>query len=109
MVAFQASQIRYLAFAILASVGLSSASCLAQDGPPTVTVESCTTCHGPFGRSLGDMPTIAGMDEAEMAKALIDFRAGLRTGTIMGRLAGAFTDADISAITQYFSQIEEAG
>ena len=38
----------------------------------------CADCHGDDGMGDEDIPTIAGMDAAEHAKALADFKSGAR-------------------------------
>jgi sulfide dehydrogenase cytochrome subunit len=81
----------------------------AEGSRSIVTVESCTTCHGPGGLSRGEIPTIAGLDVHDLSKALTEFRDGSRTGTIMGRLVGALSDDDIAAISEYFATIGETG
>lgn len=103
------SQIRHLllgaSVAILSVVGEATADGL----PSTVTVEACTTCHGPDGVSMGEMPTIAGQDANALAEALRGFRDGNRSGTIMGRLAGPLSDDEIAAISGYFAAKPGAG
>jgi cytochrome c553 len=97
------------AILVAALLGFAPIPVWADEMPPTVTAESCTSCHGPKGRSAGAIPTIAGMAAKDIATALTEYRDGARTGSIMGRLSGALGDAEIAAIASYFSSIEEAG
>lgn len=83
--------------------GLASAGA-AQEARP-VNAESCTSCHGPGGVSLGAIPTIAGQDVAELDAALRGYRDGTRHGTIMGRLVGPLSDAEIVEISAYFAAL----
>lgn len=96
-----------LAFAGLAAAALPVA---AQDkGRPTgeLIAMNCGTCHGTYGRAFNDsMPPLAGMDEDKFVAAMIAFRDGTRPGTIMGRLAPAFSEDDYRAIAAYFAAQE---
>lgn len=69
---------------------------LAADDP--IGIESCTSCHGPAGRSPAAMPVLAGRPAAEIAEKLAGFRNGTLTGTIMHRLAAPLSDGDIAAL-----------
>ncbi len=95
-------------FAIIASVLASAGIACAADGPRSVTVEACTTCHGPGGISHGTMPTIAGMDSETLAEVLLAFRDGSLESTVMGRLVGPLSDEDIAGIAAYFAALPGA-
>ena len=75
----------------------------AADARPIVLARACNSCHGPDGYSPGAVPTIRGMPPQTFITAMQDFRSGQRTGTIMGRLAKAYTDAEIRAMADYFA------
>jgi len=96
--------------AVIATLTLMSAPAAAQD-PTRPTGEliamNCGTCHGTYGQAFDDsMPPLAGMDEDKFVSAMIAFRDGKRPGTIMGRLAPAFTEDDYRAIADYFAAQE---
>lgn len=38
----------------------------------------CSDCHGDDGLGDDETPSIAGMDQAELAKALLDYKTGAR-------------------------------
>jgi len=89
---------------------VASTLCAGAAGLATsVTVESCTTCHGRAGVSQGEMPTIAGQEASQIAEALHGFQDGTRTNTIMERLVGPFSVEDITAISAYFAALPGAG
>jgi len=96
----------FAAAASALAVGLAGAG--AAEVPPTATIESCTSCHGPGGVSLGAIPSIAGQDVAELDAALRAYRDGSRAGSIMGRLVGPLSDAEIVEISAYFASMPEA-
>jgi cytochrome c553 len=46
---------------------------------------------------------LAGLDPVAMVRALQDFRAGRRPGTVMDRIAKGFTDEEIQAIAAWWA------
>ena len=70
-----------------------------------LSAEGCYGCHGPSGTGAGGIPAIAGRDAAELRAQMLAFRANERPGTIMGRIARGYTDAEIAAIAEHFAQI----
>jgi cytochrome c553 len=46
---------------------------------------------------------LAGRDRAEIVKAMQDFRSGVRSATVMDRIAKGFTDAEIQAIAAWYA------
>lgn len=82
---------------------------LCAGAPQTVSaqaplaVEGCVGCHGPNSGGSGSIAGIAGRDAREISTALLAFRAGERSGTIMGRIAKGYTDDEIAAIAAYLA------
>jgi sulfide dehydrogenase cytochrome subunit len=68
-----------------------------------LAVEGCVGCHGPNAGGSGSVAGIAGRDAREISTALLAFRAGERTGAIMGRIARGYTDDEIAAIAAYLA------
>lgn len=92
----------------LALVALCAAPAIAQERASAELIAfNCGTCHGTFGRAFNDsMPPLAGMDPDKFVTAMIAFRDDSRPGTIMSRLAPAFTEDDYRAIAEYFAAQE---
>lgn len=68
-------------------------------------VQSCMACHGPMGASVAaPMPIIGGQTEGYITAAMMAFRDGSRPSSVMGRLAKAYTDAEIAAMAKYLSE-----
>ena len=44
-----------------------------------------------------------GLDQAQIERALQEFRAGTRTGSVMDRIAKGFTDQEIQAIAAWYA------
>ncbi len=69
-----------------------------------VLTNTCYSYHGTDGKSVGDMPTIAGKSEKFIAEKLKSFRKGTDDPTVMNRIAKGFTDAEIEAIAKFFAK-----
>jgi sulfide dehydrogenase cytochrome subunit len=83
-------------------LALSAAPALAQ---APLAAEGCIGCHGPGGTGAGGIPALAGRDAAELRALMIAFRANERPGTIMGRVARGYTDAEIAAMSEHFARL----
>jgi cytochrome subunit of sulfide dehydrogenase len=96
---------------IAAGVALAASSmpAVAQQIDGRVIASSCMNCHGPDGKSPGDIPSIAGKSEDYIKNAMIDFRDGKRTGasaTVMPRFAKGLSDAEIDAVSKYIATLK---
>ena len=67
----------------------------------------CANCHGPDGRSPGQIVSIAGLPEAVLLAQLKAFKSDTPPPgtTVMNRLAKGYTDEQLSALASYFSKI----
>ena len=76
----------------------------SSEGPPTETIaRNCTGCHGPDGKSPGNIPVIAGKPADDLAKKMMEFRDGKRESTLMVRIMKGFADEDIRRLAEYFA------
>lgn len=62
---------------------------------------ACAGCHGTTGHSQGAVPSLAGMNPALFSKRMQAFKNG--DGTIMNRIAPAYTAKDIDTLARYFA------
>ena len=67
---------------------------------------NCFTCHGPDGRSPGDIPSLNGKSAEALVKSIQDFKSGARPSTVMARHAKGYSDAEIAAIAKYISSFK---
>ena len=91
------------------ALAASGAPAQAQQADGRLLALSCMNCHGPGGKSPGDIPSIAGKSEDYIKNALIDFRDGKRSGTastVMTRLAKGYTDDEIAAVSKYVATLK---
>lgn len=70
---------------------------------------TCAGCHGTNGvPAVSYIPPLAGLAEDEFTKAMVAYRDGTRTATIMNRVAPAFSDEEIAAMAAYFASLPPA-
>jgi cytochrome c553 len=65
----------------------------------------CAGCHGDKGQGMGPNPGLAGKPEADLLKALNDFKSG-RTTSIMHGLAASLSDQDMENLAAYYASLK---
>ena len=66
--------------------------------------EVCAACHGMDGNSpTPDYPKLGGQYEDYLAKALRDYKSGVRKNAIMAGFAGALTRQDIANLAAHYA------
>src|SRR5438105_4395839 len=66
--------------------------------------EVCTACHGEDGNSpTADYPKLAGQHPDYLAKALRDYKSGMRKNAIMAGFAAALSKDDIENLAEYYA------
>jgi cytochrome c553 len=67
----------------------------------------CAACHGAdFSTPVSaDIPLLAGQHEDYLARALSDYKSGVRKNPVMGGQAGALSEQDIVDIAAYVSSL----
>jgi len=97
---------RRLAFALGLFAAVSAATAQAQTPPPPsgrTLAATCSGCHGPSGRSAGEIPSIFGRTEAQIVQAMQEFKTDRRPATVMNRHAKGFSDDEIVALAKEIS------
>ena len=79
---------------------------LAGDASGRAIGATCNGCHGTNGISQGAAPSIKGLPEAYLDQTMQQFKSGARPGTIMGRIAKGYSDAEIAAVSKYFAELK---
>jgi sulfide dehydrogenase cytochrome subunit len=74
-----------------------------------LAAQGCLGCHGATGAGSAAIPGLAGRPAAELSAAMLAFRANERPGTIMGRIARGYTDAEIAAMAAHFAALPAGG
>ena len=90
--------------ALAATIGLASivAAVVASAEPPAGAA-ACSGCHPASPRVTSPVPRLSGLDRTAIVRAMQDFKAGRRTGTVMDRIAKGFTDDEIEAIAAWYA------
>ncbi len=66
--------------------------------------EICEACHGLDGNSqVPDYPKLGGQRQDYLAKALRDYKSGLRKNPIMAGMAAPLSAADIDNVAAYYA------
>lgn len=97
--------LKLINLALLAG-GLAMSSTPWAAGPtPAMLSNTCSACHGQFGQAVGpSIPTLAGQPASYIADSMKKFKSGERSGTVMNRVARAYSDDDFNAMGEFFSQ-----
>lgn len=86
---------------LLASLALALPSlnqAAAAEAPAPLAAHACAGCHGVGARGAGDIVALAGRPKEDIVSAMAAFRSGERQGTIMGRIARGYSEAEIASI-----------
>lgn len=94
----------FLLAAALAATSLTASAADIDAGKKKVQ-EVCAACHGIDGATptAPDYPKLAGQYPDYLAKALRDYKTGMRKNPIMAGMAAPLTDKDIENLAAYFS------
>lgn len=91
------------ALALAAAAPLAGAQTMAER--EKYWAASCAACHGFEGRSVSEVPALAGKSKADLYKALLDFKSGAtKTATVMHQHAKGYSDAQLEAMADFFSK-----
>ncbi len=91
----------------LVASGLSPALAAQDDAKAVGWAAGCFACHGPDGRSEGGMPTLAGQSAAGIYQALVEFKSGKRTATVMDRHAKGYSNDQLRRIADVLGAAKE--
>lgn len=91
--------VRHLFMAVV--IGLPAVSVA---GPSAQALAfTCAGCHGTDGSSVGpSSPSIAGMDPDVFTDAMLEYKNGKRSATIMDRIARGYTEEQIRGMGFFF-------
>ena len=74
----------------------------AADLPPPGAA-SCSGCHAASAAVDTPVPRLAGVKADDIAAAMRAYKSGDKAGTIMGRVAKGFDDAEIGAVAAWWA------
>lgn len=78
----------------------------AEEVPVTTLAHGCIACHGADATPRGgEIPPLAGRDAEALLDLLQAYRSdGAAESTSMHRLTGGYSDDELAALAQYFSE-----
>ena len=96
---------------IVLSLLVTGVALMASDG--AALYKKCAACHGANGekKALGKSEIINTMSKEELTTSLKEYKAGTRNTKGMGALmkgqVASYTEADITAVSEYISSIKQ--
>ena len=97
---------RLTAIIIVASFGVAGVAQAAGNAAAGKDKSAvCAGCHGDKGQGMGPNPALAGKPEADLVKALKDFKSG-RVNSVMHGLAASLSDQDIENLAAYYASLK---
>ncbi|MGD2073606.1 MAG: c-type cytochrome [Gammaproteobacteria bacterium] len=96
-----------LRYAILCAVLGAPSPLLAADASGQAIAYTCAGCHGTNGVSQGSAPSLAGEKAENLKEMLLDYKNDKEEGTIMNRIAKGYSDAELAAVAEFFSEQEQ--
>lgn len=88
--------------ASFAAAGVAQAAGNAAAGKDKSAV--CAGCHGDRGQGIAPNPALAGKPEANLVKALKDFKSG--RPSVMHGLAASLSDQEIENLAAYYASLK---
>ncbi len=82
---------------------ITSTTAIAQPNGKLLAAQ-CFQCHGPNGRSTGEIDSLAGESAAEIYDELVEFKFEPKND-IMNLQARIYTDAEMRAIANYIGTL----
>jgi cytochrome c553 len=85
----------------LAAIGAAQAAGDVAAGKAKAAM--CAACHGEKGEGVAPNPKLAGVPEADLLKALKDYKSGAKANPIMSGLAATLSDQDMENLAAYYA------
>lgn len=63
----------------------------------------CANCHGTNGKSIAEVPSLAGQPANVIVQKMKDYRDGKLPASIMHQLAKGYSDEQVALMANYFS------
>ena len=92
--------------AVLGTALAGAASAQASTSPTLARnlAAQCANCHGTNGKSVAEVPSLAGQPAAVIVQKMKDYRDGKLPASIMHQLSKGYTDDQVALMADYFSK-----
>ncbi len=68
---------------------------------------ACSGCHGSDGQfDKPGLPRLKSRNRQALEKSLLDYKYDRKSASIMGRITKGYTDAELKAVAEYFSDLK---
>lgn len=74
----------------------------ADDTQGAQLAATCASCHIPVGKGAG-IPSIAGLDEASITRAMLAYKASERPSHVMHAVALSLSEEELASIARYLA------
>ena len=64
----------------------------------------CANCHGTNGKSVAEVPSLAGQPAMVIVQKMKDYRDGKLPASIMHQLTRGYSDEQVALMADYFSK-----
>jgi cytochrome subunit of sulfide dehydrogenase len=64
----------------------------------------CANCHGTNGKSVAEVPSLAGQQASVIVQKMKDYRDGKLPASIMHQLSKGYSDEQVALMADYFSK-----
>ena len=89
---------------VTALFGTASAQAPASPTLGRNLAAQCANCHGTNGKSVAEVPSLAGQPAALTVQKMKDYRDGKLPASIMHQLAKGYTDEQVVLMADFFSK-----
>jgi cytochrome c553 len=95
------------AFVLVSSLGVAGAAQAAGDATAgKAKAAMCAGCHGEKGEGIAPNPKLAGIPEADLLKALKDFKSGAKSSPVMSGISATLSDQDMENLAAYYASFK---
>ena len=97
---------RTLVAAALFALAVNAASAQMPASPTLARnlAAQCANCHGTNGKSVAEVPSLAGQSAATIVQKMKDYRDGKLSASVMHQLAKGYSDEQVVLMADYFSK-----
>lgn len=97
----------YRAMAAVFAAALAGSATAQAPVSPTLgrnLAAQCANCHGTNGKSVSEVPSLAGQPADALVQKMKDYRDGRLPASIMHQLAKGYSDEQVTLMADYFSK-----
>ena len=100
---------RAAAIATLLALAASATGAASAQAPANATLgrnlaAQCANCHGTNGKSVAEVPSLAGQPAVTIVQKMKDYRDGKLPASIMHQLAKGYSDEQVVLMADFFSK-----